>query len=272
VILENARKDKRFDPSLEEITGTKTRSMLCIPLIYANDLVGIIQLINRSADITYSETDLETVSGFADYAALAIANWRLQKRNEELSIRDPLTGLFNTKFLDSNMDKEIDRASRYDDPLSFLMIDVDSYYDLCERLGREAGTELVRDVSRLLRENLRSVDIIARYTADRFAALLPSIASKEALVVAHRLREDVARHSFLSTIASDEKITVSIGLASYPQDADSKNELMSMAHLALDVAKKEGKNRVITAESIPEEERVTAPENQEEVVKAKAKK
>ena len=254
-IIENIKKDKRCDPTLEELPGQKTKSMLCIPLVFADDLMGILQLINRSADTAYSETDVENIAPFADYAALAVAYAQVAAHIEELSIRDPLTGLFNTKHLDAMMDIEIKRSSRYEAPLTFMMIDVDGYYDLCERAGREVGIELVKDISKLLRARVRDVDILARYTADRFGVLLPSLSSPKGLAMAERLRKEIAEHVFPSTKELADKTTVSIGLASYPQDAESRNDLMALAHKALDVAKKEGKNRVVTAESITNAEK-----------------
>jgi diguanylate cyclase (GGDEF)-like protein len=212
--------------------------------------MGILQLINRSADTAYSEADVENIAPFADYAALAVAYAQVAAHIEELSIRDPLTGLFNTKHLDAMMDIEIKRSSRYEAPLTFMMIDVDGYYDLCERAGREVGTELVKDISKLLQARVRDIDILARYTADRFGVLLPSLSSQKGVAMADRLRQQIAEHVFPSTKELVDKTTVSIGLASYPQDAESKNDLMALAHKALDVAKKEGKNRVVTAESI----------------------
>ncbi len=247
--VENVKRDKRYDDALEEITGVSPKSMLCVPLFFADSLMGILQLINRAADTAYSDTDTENIAPFADYAALAIANAQSQAKIEELSIRDPLTGLFNTKHLDVLMDSEIKRSSRYETPLSFMMIDVDGYYDLCERLGRGVGTELVKDISKLLRDSVRSLDILARYAADRFGVLSPSLPTKEALIMANRLRQEIEEHAFPAIEEFAQKITVSIGLVSYPDDAGSKNELMALAHKALDVAKKEGKNRVVAAES-----------------------
>jgi diguanylate cyclase (GGDEF)-like protein len=249
-IVENVKKDKRYDPTLEEITRIETRSMLCVPLIFAGGLIGILQLINRSADTAYSDTDLESLVPFADYAALAIANSQLMAQNEELSIRDPLTGLFNSKHLDLIMDNEIKRSARYKTPLSFVMIDLDGYYKLCDRLGRDVGIRLVKDVSELLRDSIRSIDILARYTADRFGVLLPNLSAKESFAMAERLRRSIEEYAFLRTEVFSEKVTASLGIATYPQDADSKNELMALAHKALDVAKKEGKNCVVAAESL----------------------
>ncbi|MBN2208541.1 MAG: diguanylate cyclase [Candidatus Coatesbacteria bacterium] len=254
-IIENVKKDKRCDPALDEAPGIKARSMLCIPLVFADDLMGILQLINRAAETAYSEADVENITPFADYAALAVAHAQAAAHIEELSVRDPLTGLFNTKHLDAMMDIEIKRSSRYEAPLTFMMIDVDGYYDLCERAGREIGTELVKDISKLLRAHVRDIDILARYTADRFGALLPSLSSPQGFIMAERLRQEIAEHVFPSTGELIDKTTVSIGLASYPRDAASKNDLMALAHKALDVAKKEGKNRVVTAESIANAEK-----------------
>jgi len=244
-IVENVTRDKRYDPALEEITGVNPKSMLCVPLVFADSLMGVLQLINRAADTAYTETDTDNIAPLADYAALAIANAQLQAQIEELSTRDPLTGLFNARHLDAIMDCEIKRSSRYETPLSFMMIDVDGYYDVCERLGREAGMELIKDISKLLQGSIRSIDILARYTADRFGVLSPSLSAKKGLTMANRLRQEIEEHAFPSIKEPAEKITVSIGLVSCPDDGNSKNELMALAHRALDIAKKEGKNRVV---------------------------
>lgn len=247
-IVENVKKNRHFSPEVEKVTGLKVHSMLCVPIIYAESTVGVVQLINRSAQTTYSDSDVEIISPFADYAALAIANWRLQKQNEELCTTDPLTGLFNTKQLDLVMDFEIEKSTRYRLPLCFMIIDVDNYYDLCERLGREAGTELVKEVSELVAKRVRTVDTLARYAADRFAALVPNTPSAEGAAMAERIRSLVENHTFLASHNAGDRVTVSIGLAGFPQDAKTKNDLVSLAHIALEFAKKEGKNRVVSAE------------------------
>jgi len=250
MVVENVRKNKRYDPAIEAIIEVNPRSMLCAPLVSAGRLVGVVQLINRSADTNYSDADLEAISPFVDWAALAVANAQLESQNKSLAIKDPLTGLYNTNHLDVIMDSEIERSSRYGTPVTFVMIDIDNYYGLCEQVGHDVGTRLVQDVARLLRGSIRSVDILARYTADRFGALLPNLSAKEGAAMADRLREEIEKHTFKCAGDLGKKITASMGVASYPQDAGSKNELMALTHKALQVAKRKGKNRVVTTEVV----------------------
>ena len=247
IFMEDVRDDEDFDPALDAILGLRVRSMLCVPLIYSGQVVAILQLVNRTDDSVYSDTDIELISPFADCAALAIANARLKTQIEEMSTTDHLTGLYNTKYLDAMMDREIKRGERFGTPMCLLIIDIDSYYDMCEKLGRDAGGELVKEVSQVLSSNITPVDTLSRYAADRFAALLPNITSEEGNVVAGKLRQSIQKHKFLSVSNSGEDVTVSIGLAAYPEHADQKEELVSLAHKALAQAKGEGKNRVEVA-------------------------
>ena len=249
-IIANTKRDKRYDPAIEEITGLKVRSMLCMPIIYSGVLLGVMQLLNRTGNTQYTMSDAEVISPLTDYAALAIANWQLKSKNEEMSTTDPLTGLYNTKYLDTAMDQEIERGDRYRTPFCFMIIDIDNFYGLCEKLGREAGTELVRDMSKLLLSCVTPIDIVARYTADRFAALIPNVGSKDGLKIAHNLAKRVREERFLPAAELEDDVTISIGLASYPEDAEQKTDLMTLAHLSLDAAKKKGKDKTVTADEI----------------------
>ena len=250
MVVENVRKNKHYDPAIETIVEIKPRSMLCAPLVFGGRVVGVLQLINRTEDTDYSDADLEAISPFVDWAAVAVANAQLENESKSLSVRDPLTGLYNSNHLDVIMNRETERSSRYGTPVTFVMIDIDNYYALCEQLGHDVGTDLIQDVARLLRGTVRSIDILARYTADRFGALLPNLSAKQGAAMANRVREKIEKHNFECAGELGSNITVSIGLATYPEDAASKNELMSLTHRALSAAKEKGKNRVVSAEAL----------------------
>ncbi len=196
------------------------------------------------------------------YRMLNITTQRLRDTGEFLSdmvhwgeaarrraVTDELTGAYNRRFLDDALDREFERAKGSGSSLTMAMVDLDCFRQINERHGEEAGDrciiEVVRVINRLLREN----DIFARYGGDEFALLLPATGPDDAGELAGRIRKDVEGLRILPPDGSGPRLTLSIGLASYPGHAGDPASLREAADRALYRAKEEGRNRVALAES-----------------------
>lgn len=153
----------------------------------------------------------------------------------QLSILDGLTGVYNYRYFHEVLPREIERAKRYEQSFCLLMIDIDDFKKYNDTQGHLAGDKLLRDLAELLVTAIRKADIIFRYGGEEFVVLLPQIAKKGGVEVARRL---------LNLIKEKLPTTVSIGIASYPEDATSKNELIDKADSAMYQAKRLGKNRI----------------------------
>jgi len=163
---------------------------------------------------------------------------------QDLSVRDPLTGLFNHREFYRLLTEELERARRYRHPLSVLMLDLDYFKKVNDTYGHQAGDHALTAVTGLIVRELRRVDEIARYGGEEFAIILPETSGAEAMAFADRIRQAVASLSVSVSKTEEINLTVSIGFAVYPYDAETGDELVNMADKALYRAKNEGRNRV----------------------------
>lgn len=180
--------------------------------------------------------------------ALAQANERLS----QLAVTDGLTGLYNHRHLHERLGLEVERSSRNGLPLSLLMIDVDQFKQYNDRHGHPAGDEVLRQLARLMAEDRRANDLCARYGGEEFCILLVDTAKETAGQVAERLRARVAEHPFPNAASQPGgTMSISVGVATYPGDADSVIALVRAADSALYEAKRGGRNRVALAHPQP---------------------
>ncbi len=178
---------------------------------------------------------------------VAADNWRLYELSKRLAVTDELTGLYNYRYLQQALEREIDRTRRYPSSLSFVMFDIDDFKRFNDAHGHVAGDRVLGEVGRLLRGITRDVDTVARYGGEEFSVILPETSAHGAYAVAEKIRRAIERHTF--TNAAGETVgglTVSIGLATFPTHAWDKEALLREADNALYHAKNGGKNRIRT--------------------------
>jgi diguanylate cyclase (GGDEF)-like protein len=174
---------------------------------------------------------------------------RLEYRLRLLATRDGLTRLLNRRELNRRLRVEAERFQRYHRPVSFLLFDLDHFKSINDRYGHQTGDEVLRWITRQVRENIRSVDIAARYGGEEIAVILPEVTSQEALRLAERLRKNISAQPFVTT-QNDGKtieisVTISIGLAEFSERINSDEAVVKAADNALYRAKHEGRNRVM---------------------------
>lgn len=188
---------------------------------------------------------------------LALLGYLLQQRNElrsptvveidllqkavEFALRDDLTGLYNYRYFRERSKEEMTRAVRYSSPLSLLMIDVDNFKPFNDRFGHRAGNAALQQLAAVLARSVRVTDVVSRYGGEEFALLLPATPRAGAMTVAEKIRENVQAEK-ISGAAGAAPLTVSIGVAAFPGDARSTEELIERADRALYLAKAAGKN------------------------------
>lgn len=161
------------------------------------------------------------------------------------AITDGLTGLYNHRYFQDRLEEELERSQRYGQPTALLMIDLDDFKRYNDANGHIAGDVLLADLAKMIRRMVRKVDVVARYGGEEFAVILPATKRKGALIIANRLCQKVASSKFPNQEVMPQKaITISMGLAVYPDDAKEKAKLIDMADKALYYAKRAGKNQV----------------------------
>lgn len=167
------------------------------------------------------------------------------EKTERSAITDHLTGLFNRGHFEASLRKEINRCRRYGQSASLLMMDLDDFKSVNDNHGHPAGDAALREVGRLLVQRVREIDVAARYGGEEFAVILPETRRVKALVVAERIRVEVERHFRRKGLATaGTRLTLSGGIASFPEDAETADQLVERSDQALYRAKREGKNRI----------------------------
>jgi diguanylate cyclase (GGDEF)-like protein len=211
-------------------------------------LLGVLALYDRLGADDFDDSDLVTLRTFAGQAAIAVENVLLHREAERLSLTDPLTGLWNYRYLQVSMHREVERAIRFDRPLAVLALDLDRFKDVNDTHGHPAGDAVLSEVARRLREEVREVDLLFRQGGEEFVMLLPETdlagAERAAERICHALRAVPVRLSaddpvFGELVAS---ITASIGVAVYPEHGSTGPEVLEAADDAMYRAKAAGRD------------------------------
>lgn len=234
--------DVNIDPRFVQFSKQRRRiqSMICVPLVTKRTLIGAVSLTTRNSDHVFSEEQLEIAVLLAAHISLALENNRLY----EISVSDGLTNLYNRRYLEGRLHKELAYSKRFHKPLTVLMADIDFFKRLNDTHGHQAGDHALRTFGEILTNSLREYDVVARYGGEEFVVLLPSTPKNQGGSIAERIRVSVARHDFKFRQIS-YSLTTSIGVAAYPENADTPEGLVRKADFALYQAKGQGRNQVV---------------------------
>jgi diguanylate cyclase (GGDEF)-like protein len=214
------------------------RTIGAIPLSSENDLMGIVLVFD------VERRGFEKIQALGPLLAMELKKIKLYEKVKELSIVDGLTGLYLRRHFNDILLTEIDRAQRTKQPLSFLIADVDYFKNINDNYGHLVGDILLREVAGIIRNEARSVDLIGRYGGDEIAMALPRADLNTATQVAERMRSAVKAHTL--NLGDDEmKVSLSIGISSYPLNCGTIEEMIERADRALYKAKEEGRDRVV---------------------------
>jgi len=232
----------------EIIRMLNTNFFVTIPLKTKDKVLGAILVDNVFNRKPITKNDVRMLTMFANHAGLAIENSRLYEETVYLSNIDWLTKLWNYGKFQSLLALEIENARVRSTPLCLVMIDVDNFKNYNDTHGHLKGDEALKTISSILYEKSRKCDPVARYGGEEFAIIMPNTIKEHAKLFAERLRSEVEKYYAEDTaIIPEKRLTISAGIALYPEDAVTKDELISMADTALYQAKRSGKNRIYLA-------------------------
>jgi diguanylate cyclase (GGDEF)-like protein len=211
------------------------------------ETIGLLYVEGADAG-AWSESERRLARTLGEQAALALANLTLRETLRLQSVRDPLTGLHNRRYLEESLEREIQRAARRSTPVGVMMIDLDHFKRLNDTFGHDAGDAMLCAFADLFRGRFRGEDIVCRYGGEEFTVLLPETTLERALERAEELRAAAAEARPSGPVQPLDPVTLSIGVASYPQHGDTGAALLSAADAALYRAKTAGRDRVVAAE------------------------
>jgi len=246
------RKPGESEIHCSHFVGTPPDNYLCIPLAAQGETIGFTYLEFPTEEIAQWACDrLVLIEEMVDLASMTIAALNLRAKLESQSIRDVLTGLFNRRFMEVALERELHRATRRGTSLAVLLLDVDHFKSFNDTFGHEAGDVVLREVGASFLQAVRTEDIVCRYGGEEFVIILPEITAEMAFVRAEAIREQISRLRVQLKGQPLGHVSLSIGLAMYPHPAASMTELLRMADHALYDAKRAGRNRTIIATETP---------------------
>ena len=216
----------------------------CIPIILSGSVGGVLQLIFTEKEAQEVKERLTTVAYFLEEAAPVIESKRLMRSLKDASMRDPMTNLYNRRFLEGYLDTLVASVERQKASIGVLMCDVDLFKQVNDTYGHETGDEVLIKVSEILKQSVRASDMVIRYGGEEFLALLIGADEAKTLEVAERVRTEMESHAF-STTSGPLKKTISVGASLYPQDSDSFWGCVKFADVALYQAKETGRNKAL---------------------------
>jgi len=228
--------------------GVTHRSLLSVPIHGDADEAGIVWVFDDARP--FGDADLARAGVVADQATTALRNAERYTNAKERAFIDDVTELYNVRYLLSTTENEIRRADRYENPLSVLFLDLDRFKLVNDRHGHLVGSQTLRNLGQLLLQCVRQVDTLARYGGDEFTILLVDTPHATAMTIAERIRRTVEEHRFETGTSETLQLTISIGVATFPEHAGQRDPLLDAADKAMYRAKSLGRNRVCSAHDL----------------------
>ena len=227
------------DPIFQSIKkkNVRTGTLMSVPLTVKDKILGTLN-ISKSLPESFSDRDFELFINLANQAAIAIDNARLYR----YAVTDEMTRLYNHRYFQQRLDEEIQRADRYENHVSLVILDVDHFKKFNDTFGHPEGDRVLKTVARLIEKNVREIDIPARYGGEEFVIICPEKNGEGSLTPAERIRTAIEGYDFRIN-GEHVPITVSLGVCCYPDAASSKTDLIQKADAALYYAKENGRNR-----------------------------
>ena len=230
-------------------------SYVCLPMMAQGETLGILHLRSnlwgqnesKPGPINQIESKMQLAMTVAEHVGLALANLKLRENLRSQAIRDPLTGLFNRRYMEESLSRELRRAERKGTAVGMIMIDIDHFKNFNDNFGHAAGDYLLRELGIFLNSLIRGEDIASRYGGEEFIIILPEASLEETRQRAEHIREDVKRLNLSDHFQVKGNMTVSVGVAVFPDNGTSSETILKAVDQALYKAKGAGRDRVALA-------------------------
>ena len=245
--------------------NTRARSIALLPLVRYDELIGSLNLGSKDPERFLEGSATDFLQRLATIVAICLENATNHERLKRVGLTDSLTGVNNRRFFDQRLGEEVARARRSQEPLACLFLDIDRFKGINDTYGHRVGDRVLIEAASLIREQLRSTDVLGRYGGEEFSALLVNATQDKAMEIAERIRSAIEVHRFPWDDGEPLKATISIGVSSLEPGPSSDNasqaeNLVDRADQALYVAKNSGRNRVVAAKPAEEPGSVELPQ------------
>jgi diguanylate cyclase (GGDEF)-like protein len=212
----------------------------------------------------YSEENIRLLTSLATHALTAIENTFLFERTKRQSLIDALTGLYNHRYFHDALKAEMKRASRFSQPLSLMMIDLDGFKEINDNCGHPKGDKILQNLAKIFISSVREIDVVARYGGDEFVIILPQTSPSNARVVAKRIQKAVGSSHFVQHEGKNVQIAVSVGISGNCMAKDDAHKLIALSDQALLSAKRRGAGKIVVIEQkAPAQKKISGPGEKE---------
>ncbi|MBI2413814.1 MAG: diguanylate cyclase [Deltaproteobacteria bacterium] len=245
--LSNISVISRAELNTDEEALSDFSAFLLAPLVKGQSTIGFILILNKGGKDAYSLREIKNATFIVEHAAGAFENAQKYAEAKEMAFIDSLTNLYNAKYLDNALDKELKRADRLMMPVTVLFLDLDNFKRINDQNDHLIGSRVLVEVGKILLKCVREVDTVIRYGGDEYVVVLVDADYDVAMRVAERIRLSIEKHRFIEEDGLDIHITASIGIATYPIHTKDKKELLKIADKAMYRAKDLSRNVVYLA-------------------------
>jgi diguanylate cyclase (GGDEF)-like protein/PAS domain S-box-containing protein len=237
------------------ITGKQAGQYLCVPMMAHGEALGILHLNHtvpeldqqRLTERIFSKHNIQLATAIADQIALALADLKLREKLRQQAIRDILTGVFNRRYMEETLDRELRRAERNKSSLGVIMLDIDHFKEYNDFFGHAGGDALLHELGGMLKKSIRGADIVSRYGGEEFVIMLPDTTLEITRERAEELRQAAKDLQVYYLDKPLGKTALSLGVAAFPEHGRTIEEILKSVDAALYRAKKEGRDRVVVA-------------------------
>ena len=242
--------DINIGPICPHLINTPAVPYVCLPLMAKGDIVGLLHLKNAFCTIGGNDSEIADLKQMAltlsEYLSLSIANVKLSESLSMQSIQDPQSGLYNRRFMEESLQREMLRAARKQTHIGVIMGDLDHFKKFNDVYGHAAGDKIITQIGKLFKEKFRGSDIACRYGGEEFLIILPESSPEDTLKRAEVLREEIKKMEMVFQGQILGSITMSMGIATFPENGTRMEELLRVSDTALYKAKQEGRDRVVS--------------------------
>ncbi|MGQ9663834.1 MAG: sensor domain-containing diguanylate cyclase [bacterium] len=245
LIVEDVTKDPRFYDGVDKKTKFITKSILCVPMKSRDEILGVVEVVNKVGGEPFTKEDLEIFENLVQHITIALRNAQLYHKMEETSITDDLTKLYNTRYCNQILDEFIRERLTTRAKISLIFFDVDFFKLVDDNYGHLVGSETLRLIGERAKSVIRDKDIAVRYGGDEYIIVLPDTDKPTAAIIAERIRKVIEERPFPAQDGKCFHVTVTLGIATFPEDALSRDDLIGRADKAMYEGKMTGRNRVV---------------------------
>lgn len=245
IVVEDVSRCHFFYNRVDQLSNCVTRSIICVPLIFGGEVLGVIEVVNP-ADTGRKALDLLAV--IADYAAIAVENMNRYRAIQSLAIHDGLTGLYNTRYLYEALSRLTGPTRETGRPVSLIFMDLDNFKNVVDTLGHLKGSRALQEVAKTIKACIAEPQFAVAYGGDEFVVVLPDCEKRLAQQKAEEIRREMNQTAYLSDYGHSVAIRASFGVATFPDDSSDSTGLIGLADKAMFEVKVKGKNAVKCAE------------------------